>query len=96
MPQFHINSEDAGNRRDINFCVRKHHGMSYYPIVHKNIEPAAKYCMQIVHIDLKLCKYVCTPKHNIGLISHAQIHACHFFLDDATGIFVCYPVFGCI
>ena len=96
MPQFGINPGDAGNLRGINFCVSKHHGMSYHRIAHTNIEPAAKYCMQTAHIELKLCKYVCTTKHNIGLISHAQIHAWHFFLDDDTGIFVCYPVFGCI
>ena len=96
MPEFGINPGDAGNRRGINFFVCKHQDMSYHRIVHKTIEPATKYCMQTAHIDLKLCEYVCTPKRNIGLISHVQIHAWHFFLDDATGIFVCCPVYGYI
>ena len=53
--------------------------MAYYPIANNNIEPAAKYCMKIANIEVKPCNYVCTPKHNIGIISHARIHAYIFF-----------------
>ena len=51
MPQFGINSGDAGNRRGIDFHVHRHQHMGCFPTLYSNIGLAAKFGAQIPNID---------------------------------------------
>ena len=61
------------------FCFANQH-MLWVPVAYNNIRLSAKYGTQIPQIAFKSCRYVCAPKQNIGLISHAWILERHFFL----------------
>ena len=95
MPEFGINSGDAGNRRGINFWVGKHQCMTYWSTICVNTGLAAKYSMQIPNIKLKVCKYVCLLKHNIRPISYGWILACIFWRVWDTTVFGVYPFCIC-
>ena len=88
MPEFGINSGDAGNRRGIDFCVHKHQRVKCLHIIYNKGRPAAKSGEYIPKIALKTSTYVCVQQHNIHLILYGGILMRQFFSGCVTVIFV--------
>ena len=91
MPEFGINSGDAGNRRGIDFCVHKHQRVRCLHILYNKGRPAAKSGEYIPKIALKTSTYMCVLQHNICLIWPVWILVHHFFSGWVIHVFVFNP-----